>query len=1157
MSKIKINAGEGQPQLRRVMTVAAAFFATLLALPVHSVTIPKIPLQSSNPVAPNILFILDDSGSMHGEIMPDELIFNPRICSPWGCDTRTNIGLVYPRADGVYGGADYINAVADVASGSGYGAMVRSPQINKIYYNPAVTYLPWAQQNGQLYPAASLTCALHNPERSGTGDAYCRNLTVDNGNYNGNYWQDCQSGQTCPANQDARTFWPSSYFTYDGSGDRWSASSYTKTEIRTGTASYSGEGRGARTDAGCSNGTCTYAAEIQNFANWYSYYRSRILSARAGIGRAFSGVTAGTTEAPAPRVGFTTINTVGNPVAGVRAFSGTDRSNFFSLLYGRAIPQNGTPLRRALDYAGKYYQDNDEPWSATPGTSSNATPLACRASYSILMTDGYWNGDGASGSASGNVDGTTGGSYTAADPFQDTYSGTLADVAMYYWKTDLRTTLANLVPTSTLDPANWQHMVTFGVGLGVSGTPGITRDIAFNAIENGDSIDWLEPTEDNKATKIDDLLHASLNSRGDFFSAADPKTFAEGLGKVLTTIDGRTGSASNVAANSVALKDETRIFQASYVPGTWTGELASYAITAADGVSTTAQWRASRGIPSTGRKVFTTTGVAATPGATFPTAAQITALGNSPNGHSIAAYLAGTRTGEQGQSNGDLRRRSQLLGDIVNSSPAYVKDTGTLYIGANDGMMHAIDASNGQELFVFVPNAVSTSALAKLKKLSEPAYSHEYYVDGPVAVSSRLETPSKNYLVGALGRGGKGVYFLDVTDPDSFAVTDIKPEYGEAANDADMGYVLGRPLIANIAVSSGSGNNKVTTKTPVAIVSNGVNSTNSSAALYVFNLATGEVLKKLVVPPPAIAPAGGNGLSAPRGWDMDGDELIDYVYAGDLQGNLWKFDLSDSDVADWEVANSGVPLFVAQRGTVRQPITGGLSLALDPVSFKPWVFFGTGKYIEQSDVANAAGVINTAVQSWYGVRDEGVAITNTNGGRTALQERTFTVATTVTVDGETREVRGFEQNAALPAAKKGWYVDLLQPPSDTALGERMVGDPFMLGSVLVAASIIPSPDPCKAGGTGYLNAIDAFTGTSVATPFFDVDGDGSFDDDMLGSGTDQVPAGSVDLGIAMPTSPTIVESLVVAGGSQGTTGSVPVNNPVLKTRISWREIIKD
>ncbi|GAB2660745.1 pilus assembly protein [Arenimonas aestuarii] len=1157
-----------QPKSRHIVALATTALATLMASAVQAaIDVPRVPLQSGTAVPPNIMFILDDSGSMHGEIMPSSLVFDTTVCinSAGEVDTdcfRQGIGYVFPRADGVYGGSDYGNLVANVATGSGYGAQVRSSRFNTIYYNPAITYQPWSNADGTTLRAnADPTCALHNPERVGTGLDFCRDLTVDNGNYNTNRWQDyssvyCTAGVACLREVASRTFWPASYFNYDGSGDPTLAASYSKVEIRATQAAYTGDGRAARTD--CLAGICTYAQEIQNFANWYQYYRSRTLLARAGVGRAFSTLaTTSTAASPAPRVGFATINQADHSVdgvstetvvSGVRPFIGTDRANFFSNLYGSAVPQAGTPLRRALDDVGIYYQrgDNSGPWAAVPGGSDNTAHLACRQSYAILMTDGYWsassddNDTSASSPADGNNDGTSGSeitrpagpsyTYSPVSPFTDSYSDTLADVAMYYWRTDLRSTIDNKVPSTSANPAFWQHMVTYGVGLGVTGA--VDPEDAFAAIDSGANITWPDPTGSESA-KVDDLLHASVNGRGGFFSASNPVEFANGLSRVLVAINERTASGSNVAANSVALKEETRIFQASFVAGKWTGELASYAISAA-GVASTPEWRGSQGIPTVAsRNVFTWTGTA---GAQFPTLTQSAALGVN-----IANYIKGDTTNER-RNGGTLRNRNHLLGDIINSSPAFVKETNTIFIGANDGMLHAFSATGanmGTELFAFIPNATSTASLDKLKTLADPDYAHDYFVDGPVMVSNHGETPGKNYLVGSLGRGGKGVYFLDVTNPNTFAASNVTGQYlgtnGGNANTASdhMGNSLGRPLIANVLL--GTGNNKV--KTPVAIVANGINSSTGDPALFVFNLETGALLRHIVAKADS-----DNGLSSPRGWDLDGDGLIDYVYAGDLKGNIWKFDLSDNSTGGWGLHTEGDPFFVAtDAGGNPQPITGGLSVSMDPATFKPWVFFGTGKYLESSDLTS------TGVQSLYGVKDDNVAV----GARaTDLQARTMAVTNGV-IDG--KPVRAFEANAPLPADKKGWFVDLtVVPPA-----ERMVGDPFLLGNVLVAASIIPSSDPCDAGGTGYINALDAYTGTSVQNPFFDVDGDGAFDDDRLRSGNESLPVGSVNLGIAMPTSPTVVESLLVAGGSLGTTGSVAVNNPLVKGRISWRELIKE
>src|SRR5207342_722142 len=182
---------------------------------------------------------------------------------------------------------------------------------------------------------------------------------------------------------------------------------------------------------------------------------------------------------------------------------------------------------------------------------------------------------------------------------------------------------------------------------------------------------------------------------------------------------------------------------------------------------------------------------------------------------------------------------------------------------ANDGMLHAFDASTGAERFAYVPGGID---FANLATLSDPQYVHRYFVDGPVVVASRKQTPGKNYLVGALGRGGKGLYALDVSDPANFGATNAMWELRD--NGGDMGMVLGDPLIVTLNDAA---------KTKAVIVSNGINSTNQHSVLFVIDLLTGAVLKKLDT-----GVGGDNGLSEPRGRDVDGNGTVDVVYAGDL-----------------------------------------------------------------------------------------------------------------------------------------------------------------------------------------------------------------------------------------------------------------------------------
>lgn len=204
----------------------------------------------------------------------------------------------------------------------------------------------------------------------------------------------------------------------------------------------------------------------------------------------------------------------------------------------------------------------------------------------------------------------------------------------------------------------------------------------------------------------------------------------------------------------------TLAFQASFVSGIWSGQLRAFPVTAS-GTSATPSWSASAGIPTTGRKIFTFNGTA---GATFPTAAQLVPLARSAapavSGADNAAYIAGSRTREL-SNGGTLRNRTTVLGDIVGSSPVFDAQTNTVYVGANDGMLHAFDTSNGAEDFAYVPAALNFNDLSTL---SRPDYEHRYFVDGPVILSRRDQTPDASILVGTLGRGGKGLYSLDVTN---------------------------------------------------------------------------------------------------------------------------------------------------------------------------------------------------------------------------------------------------------------------------------------------------------------------------------------------------------------------------------------------------------
>ncbi|MEO6139063.1 MAG: PilC/PilY family type IV pilus protein [Luteimonas sp.] len=1190
---------------RRVLSSFVALVATLLALPIQAVTIPAVPLQSGAAYPPaNIMFILDDSGSMAWDFMPGAF-----GSSEVPATTPLNIALnAYPRntlyydpnttylawmqSDGTRftGGTSYTSAYSDnngLSSATNLASSTRTfyvPKSAALDMSLTASYYRYQIPAGGTNVVQSVYGAVSNSvsgfpmtgltDKSGgmtaysftvpagvnsitvtsTGGSYGTNGGANNGNGNGadlyvrngaaptTSVKDCFSNnkgntETCTISTPAAGTW------YAGLNR---ASSYSGVTLDVQLDVRCGGGSGSSDWINCTSATPTgrsVSNELTNYATWYSYYRTRIKLAKGGASEAFGQIGSNV------RVGYDSLWSNGSsrfpiPVGTNNGqFSGTNRDTWYARLRA-AQASNGTPLKGALQRNGEYFKDTSAtgPWGPATGTDQ----ISCRQNFSILTTDGYWNdntgytnvGDtDATGSTNTRPDGTTF-TFNATKPYIDNFSttptsraDTLADVAMNYWKNDLVSTLTNNVPSSVADPAFWQHMVTFSISIGQQGTLNPKTDL--QSLTNG-SKRWPDPIPTENSSRIDDLWHAAVNGHGSFVAAKNPTEFAQGLVDALATVAARLGSASNVTANSTSFTSSTSVYQASYVSGQWTGELAAYDATQA-GVSPTAAWKASEVMPAySGRNIVTWSGTA---GTSFPTAAQTAALartgGLAPaTGPENASYIAGSAALEK-RFGGNLRDRPAPaghapLGDIAYSSPLYVKDSETIFVGANDGMLHAFSALTGVEQFAYIPAGIN---LSDLSTLSDPQYTHKYFVDGPISVSTLKQTPGKNYLVGSLGRGGKGVFGLDVTTPASFGNGKVLWESSStltAGQNADMGQVLGEPLI--VTLNDG---------TKAVLVSNGINSTNATASLFILNLTTGAVIKELNT---GVGSPGSNenALFAPRGWDADGNGTVDEVYAGDLKGNLWKFDLNGSTSSTWKVAIGGQPLFTTQSG---QPITTGLALARDPVTGKRWVFIGTGSFLTSGDSTN-----NT-VQSMYGLIDDA---SDTAVALTDLTQRTISV--TGTANG--RATRGFEANTPLDGTKKGWYINLDNPTA----GERIISNPRVFGTVLLTASIIPpTTNTCDAGGTGYINALDAFSGTSLSQPFFDSNGDGVVNaSDAIGVGGGSVPVGSIDLGVGMPTLPTVIDKLLVVGGSKGSLGSVLVNpQGGSNQRVSWHEILRD
>jgi type IV pilus assembly protein PilY1 len=1233
----------GQQLPRPWWTLPAAFLATLLALPVNAgVTIPDYPLDTGVRVAPNILLILDDSGSMAWNNINSQDITT--ITGSGGFSDT-------PDADGIFNGTS-ITSESSTGPSSTY---MQNYVTNTLYYNPQVNYQPWMDASGnRLTGGTSFTAAFDDDNlvnytgveantssttkdlSSNTQTFYAPidpNSTVNTylskiDNYNryqiltNGKVQKAQFGTIVTTTQTVNIDGANSvgasllnatkvnhtlasvsagltldilitnttkkttlnYWVYNPGGGVVCSGSIGKGSTtctvnptvsgqyrvslqrgNTTTTSYTVSARSTSSNScdGAPSGTgwinCTFATptgrsdanEQTNFATWYSYYRTRIKSAKAGASEAFRPL------GNKVRVGFRTLHENGSTNLDIPVQDGNDgrfvngsllngdaavttsRSKWYNRLF-QAQAANGTPLQAVLDSAGQYFSSSAA--SGPYGPESGTAQFSCRQNFTILTTDGYWN----SGTAgTGDVDSTnqptiTGApknkgdpnqtyTYTATSPYKDgtsTWSDTLADVAMKYWVTDLRTDTnemgkpgqpaGNNVPTSNDDPAFWQHMVTFGISIGLKTTLGwrSVDDVVPNP-------DWPQPGPDFP-TNVDDLLHAAVNGHGKFVAATNPAVFADGLRKALATIAQRTSSFSNVATNAASVRTGGKVFNASYVSGIWSGAVRAYTLDA-NNVPSTLAWTSS--IPAFGTrksKVFTFTGSG---GTTFPTGTQMTALDRSNvgpvdypvTGQNNANYIMGDQSGE-GSSPGKLRVRDTLLGDIIDSSPAYVDDTKTLYVGANDGMLHAFDSETGVEQFAYVPNLLNFGALSQL---SRGDYDHKWFVDGPVVVTDRKLTAGQNLLVGALGRGGKGLFGLDVSTPGSFGTSNVKWELSDTTN-GNMGLVTGRPVLT-----------KVKTGAIAAIVGNGVNSTSNKAVLLVVDVKTGGVIAELNTG--AGDSANPNGLSAPTGIVGPDGKTIAYAYAGDRLGNVWKFDLTDASPLNW----TSTKLFTAKAGGgtgAVQPITSGVTVATDPKTFKRWVFFGTGSYLTNAEANDKT----QNAQSMYGFIDQGAAVAYTDLVARAINN------TGATQNGY--DVRTFDAKTDLPASKLGWYVNL------PGKGERIVVDAQVVSNVLITASMIPDGNGCEGGGTGYINALDAFTGTSTGSSLFDLNGDGSTTDSVIGG----VPVGSVNFGVGMPTLPILLDGKLIVGGTNA--GAKPGSGGIIGkvwSRVSWREIKGD
>lgn len=1050
----------------RIMNTTVSAVFTLLAL--HSATsygtISNEPLATSSGAPPNIFFILDDSGSMRREQMPDSLYGE-------GYDDIDSTGYDGYRQDG----------------SNAHHKWYWSSEVNTIYFDPNKPYEPPMKADGSgQFRDQDYTNARKNGYNPGTGD----NLSND---YAHSGWNSIEGGAF--------------YYEFDDSVEGCD----------------SDEEQGLR-DNKCYNYRSVNNAEApvkQKFANWYSYYRTRLFVARAGISNAFEARLNDSTRlgwGKLPNAYYRSYT----KVKGVRPY-GDYRGDFLEWLYNKEAG-NGTPLRQALHDIGSYYE-TDEPWRDDPVGGSGGM-ASCRQSFTILMTDGVRNGDLNDGGEVDNADDSTGSLITGAGgnnqsyeyepraPFEDDEESTLADVAMHFWKRDLRTDIDNEVPLPRVEkgrdkpfsPAFWQHMVTMTIGFGVNGS--VSRDEARDAVYDETEVAFGDPG--TPEGKIDDLLHAAINGRGDYVSAQDTSQFVGGLGRLLSQAQAGTGSSSAAAVSSAVRGPDSKSFTASYGGSNWTGSLVAKEVdTASDG----AVWRAKNKLRDAigSRNLYTSAGNGNGVTLAFNqlSSEQQGALNTNLDGTSGSlgsdriTWLTGDQTVNDQFRNytddpdsGDYK--PYVLGDIVNSDPqierkvnfghsafdpSYVTYRGTstytdrpdvIYVGANDGFLHAFDAETGEELFGYMPSSLleptAVDGYAPINELMNPEYEHRFFVDGtPTLMDAKLSVGDsekwRTVVVGTMGVGGDQVFALDVTEPEAL---DIGDDLLWEFSDPDLDRGVQKAQVGRLANGEWA-----------AIFGNGHGA--SSGHLFVVNLETGSLIKKL--------DAGNGGVSTPV-FTVD-DGIVEYVYAGNMDGGLWRFDLSASKAKDWE--SSKVFQTESPKGDP-QPITSAPVIAdLPRTQGERVISFGTGSFFKNGDDADIS------IQSMYGIIDK-------QGSTSDIQRKDLLVQEIIKdsdvadveveqEDGSTKKkdftVRQVSEKK-LSDSDQGWVLDL-----DEVDGERVVSQPgFPSGldrSRVRFSTLIPDTDICSSGTDGFLMDISLITGGRVNEPVLDLDRDGKGD----------------------------------------------------------------
>ena len=1126
---------------KRIARLVAGFMLANTVLPSWAATtdLSELPILMANAVTPTMVLAVDDSGSMDFETLlsanDGALWWNtssksfvsagvPNFNSAGvSSSTWQKYAYLFPNgsASDARGLADSTNDHFAIPPIDAY-AWVRSADYNTIYYDTAQTYVPWATSlvGGvtKTFANATPSAARSHPLNGGTSPTTF-DLTSVHTDTGSNWTFKMQAGMVPPVGAKrlvsgtwtayttaiplaAKTdvaipYYPATFYKKDASCTAAAPACVTapdgaklrRYEIKSGNSFPSGR---------------SYADEIQNFANWFTYYRKRILMLNSSMSLVLPRLTN-------MRMGVVRFNAQAAPTMSDFTTSTTAYQSLLGTLQS-IDPSGGTPTRETLKYIGEQYSS----------TNSGLIQYSCQRNSTMVISDGFAYATTVTPPAysstrtAGTAPNTTLLKLNTA-PYTTITAGSLADIASSYWIRNIRTDLtAGMVPTNPADtnPAADNnpdpHLNTYALTLGAKGTIyGTGSNQALYPYLYAPT--WPVPNADRSPTAVDDLWHATINSRGKMMTANNANDAIVSINAIIADILGKAGAGSAVTLSNVNLQtSDNTAYVGSFVASTWYGDLLAAPVDTTTGEVLTSSpiWSMKSTLAA---KDWTTRLIASNNGSggvdfstTGLTAAQLASLNNTSltDNAEVIDFLRGDRSRE-GSS---YRTRDYVLGDIIDADPVYVKGTTSMvYQAANDGMLHAVNASTGQELWAYIPSFV----IGKLNKLTNITYGHTFYVDGTPTVAMAGST---RLLVGGLRNGGAGYYALDITNPQATTIADVtakvKWEFPNAATSAtdanNVGFSYGKPIIAHTAYGD------------VVLVTSGYNNTSGDGKghLFVLDPATGAVIRDLATSAGSAASPSGLAQVAAYNVGTADNPQATRVYGGDLQGNVWKFDISGANPETWSVS-----LLAALKDAsgVAQPITS--TPELGTLNGKPAVYVGTGQLLGASDKTT------TQTQSVYMILDKGTALTGTT--------RSNLVAQTVTVGSGA--VRTISRNGVDLSAKSGWYFDL-------PAAEKMNVDPKLVYGTLVFNSNAPSSEACKSAS--YIYQVDMATGGMLPDKYFQ---------------TGKVWAGKF-LGYSIASAPNVVllpnrKPIAITHMSDGTVVTTELSGAANRTlrKVGWRE----